>query len=208
MVEGYFCLHLLDYMNSFRLIVNVDGWILTRSIKQNYCWLEKGKSWRLYNSQYTGSMSLLSAISSDGSSFTAAYSSTIDSTTLLAFIESLMKYYSKWSIGDNSEVLLIMDNCPYQASNSTKDKLKRWKINTLYLPPYWPELAPVELLFRSLKSKLRCHREKEHVNFLSQNGIELASSTLKKIRPREVINYWNKFYSEVKHCLHFIRNNC
>ena len=98
-------------------VVNVDGWILTRSIKQNYSRSEKGKSSRLYNSQYTGSMSLLSAISSDGSCFTSAYSSTIDSTTFLAFIESLMKYYSKWSIGDNNEVLLIMDNCPYQASN-------------------------------------------------------------------------------------------
>ena len=153
-------------------------------------------------------MSLLSAISSDGSNFTAAYSSTIDSTTFLAFIESLMKYYSKWSIGDNSEILLIMDNCPYQASNSAKDKLKRWKINALYLPPYWPELAPVELLFRSLKAKLRCYREREQVKFLSQNEIELVSPTLKKIRPKEVINYCNKFFSEVKHCLYFIQNNC
>ena len=69
---------------------------------------------------------------------------------LLAFINNLLEFYSKRTIKSNSEVLLIMDNCPYQTSGSTKDKLREWKVNILYLPPYWPELAPVELMFRSL----------------------------------------------------------
>ena len=71
-------------------------------------------------------------------------------------------------------MLLIMDNCPYQASGSTKDKLREWKVYILYLPPYWPELAPVELMFRSLKSKLKSFRRKESICYLSQKGIDLV----------------------------------
>ena len=73
-LKAIFWLHLIENLNSFKLVVNVDGWVLTRSIKQRYLWLEKGKSCKVYSSQYKGGISLLSAISSDGSSFTTAYS--------------------------------------------------------------------------------------------------------------------------------------
>ena len=206
-LKAIFWLHLIENLNSFRLIVNVDGWILTRSIKQRYSWLEKGKSCKVYSSQYKGSMSLLSAISNDGSSLTAAYSSTIDSTIFLAFIHNLLEFYSKRAIKHNSEVLLIMDNCPYQTSGSTKDKLREWKVNVLYLPPYCPELAPVELMFRSLKSKLRSFRSNESISYLSQKGIDLVTATLAKIRSKEIQSYWGQLYKEVKQCIHFIRDN-
>ena len=153
-------------------------------------------------------MSLLSAISSDGSSFTSAYSSTVNSSVFLAYIKSLLEYYSKRVIRDNSEVLLIMDNCPYQTAKSTREKLRKCRVNVLYLPPYWPELAPVELMFRSLKSKLKSFKDKESINYWSQDGIDLVVTTLKKIRPKEILNYWSKFYKEAKHCLHFIKDNC
>ena len=207
-MKAIFWHHLIENISSFKLIINIDGWILTKAIKQSYSWLDKGKSWKLFNSQYTGSMSLLSAISSNGSSFTAAYSSTVDSSIFLWFIKSLLEYYSKRIIRDCCEVLLLMDNCPYQTSNSTIDQLKKWRINVLYLPPYWPELAPVELMFRSLKSKLKSIRERKCIKYWSQEGIELISSTIKRIRSNEILSYWSQFYKEVKYCLHFIRYNC
>ena len=207
-LKALFWLHLVEFLTSFKLMINVDGWILTKSIKQSYSWLEKRKSWRIYNTKYKGSMSLLSAISSDGSSFTSANSSTVNSSVFLAYIKSLLEYYSKRVIRDNSEVLLIMDNCPYQTARSTREKLRKWRVNVLYLPPYWPELAPVELMFRSLKSKLKSFKEKESINYWSQDGIDLVVTTLKKIRPKEILNYWSQFYKEAKHCLHFIKDIC
>ena len=207
-LKAIFWLHLIENMDSFRLIINVDGWVLTRTVKQSYSWLEKGKSWRLYNSLYTGSMSLLAAISSDGSSFTAAYPSTVNSAVFISFIESMLEYHAKLSIWDNNEVLIIMDNCPYQTAYQTKDKLRTWGVNILYLPPYWPELAPVELMFRSIKAKLKMVRERECIKYISQEGIHIVSSTLTKIRPKEILSYWSLFYKEIKCCLHFIRNNC
>ena len=53
-----FWLHFVENLNSFKLVVNVDGWVLTRSIKQRYSWLEKGKSCKVYSSQYKGRISL------------------------------------------------------------------------------------------------------------------------------------------------------
>ena len=109
---------------------------------------------------------------------------------------------------NNSEVLLIMDNCPYQTARSTREMLRKRRVNVLYLPPYWPELAPVELMSRSLKSKPKSFKEKESINYWSQDGIDLVVTTLKKIRSKEILNYWSQFYKEAKHCLHFIKDNC
>ena len=142
---------------------------------------------------YKKCMSLLSATSSNGSSFTTAYSSTVDSSIFLWFIKSLFEYYSKRIIRDCWEVLVIMDNCPYQTSNSTIDQLKKWRINALYLPPYWQELAPVELMFRSLKSKLKSIREKMHkVLIAGRNWAYFIN--IKRIRSNEILSYWSQFY--------------
>ena len=205
-LKAIFCLDLIEHINLFKLIVNVDGWVLTRTVKQNYSWLKKGKSWKLYNWLYTGSISLLSAISSDGSGFTAAYPSTVNSIIFVEFIESLLEYYAKQATWSNSEVLVIMDNCPYQISDLTKNKLKTLGVNALYLPPYWPELAPVEFLFRSIKAKLRQVKERKCIKFLSKDGIRLVTSTLIKIKPSEILSYWSLFFNEIRNCLRFIRD--
>ena len=41
-LKAIFWLYLFENLNSFKLVVNVDGWVLTRSIKQRYSWLKNG----------------------------------------------------------------------------------------------------------------------------------------------------------------------
>ena len=88
-------------------------------------------------------MSLLSAISSDWSSFTGAYSSTVNAKVFIAIMKDLLKFHMNRSIEDPSKVWVIMDNVPYQKSKLVHEKLKVWRLNVLYLPPYTPEFAPI-----------------------------------------------------------------
>ena len=207
-LKSLFWLNLIqNFKNNIKILINVDGCVISNAIKQNYSWLSRGRSWAIFNSHYTGSMSLLSAISSDGSSFTAAYSSTVNAKVFIAFMEDLLKFHMNRSIEDPSQVWVIMDNVPYQKSKLVHEKLKDWRLNVLYLPPYTPEFAPIELLFRSIKAKLKMHREKQWLSLKSQNGIELVSAALRKIKQKEIWKYWSALFEQVKNCLHFIRNN-
>ena len=74
------------------------------------------KSWMIFNSQFSRSMSLLYATSSDGSSFTAVYSSTVNAKVFIAFVEDLLKFHINKTIEDPSQALVIMDNDSYQKS--------------------------------------------------------------------------------------------
>ena len=198
---------LLHTLSSVKRIINIDGWWLSRTIKQSYSWLSRGKSCKIYNTKYTGSMSLLSAISSEGWSFTAAYTSTVNSDIFIQFIENLFRYINKIDAQSIPKTLIIMDNVPYQKTNKVQSVLSGRRVSTIYLPPYSPELAPIELLFRSLKAKLRKWVDQREVSFSSQHGLEIVCQSLKQIRSKEILRYWTHFYKEIKSSLDFLGEN-
>ena len=49
----------------------------------------------------------------------------------------------------------MLDNASYHSSKNTKERLVNLEFNTKFLPPYYPNLAPVEQFFKLLKSKIR-----------------------------------------------------
>ena len=125
-LKSLFWLNLIQNFKNIKILINIDGWVISNAIKQNYSWLSRGRSWAIFNTHYTGSMYLLSAISSDGSSFTAAYSSTVNAKVFIAFMEDLLKFHMNRSIEDPSQVWVIIDNVPYQKSKLVHEKLKDW----------------------------------------------------------------------------------
>ena len=159
------------------------------------------------NTKYKGSMSLLSAISSEGLSFTAIFTWTIISIDFIQFLENLFRYIEKFEAQTIRQTIIIMDNVPYQKSKLVQKVLREWKVNVFYLPPYSPELAPIELLFRSLKAKLKRRKEQMNISFNSQEGIYVVCKALKSIKPKEILGYWPNFYWEIKRSLEFIRLN-
>ena len=64
---------LLYTLSHVKRIINIDGFWLSRMIKQNYSWLYRGKSSKIYNTKFTGSLSHLSTISDYGFNFIAAH---------------------------------------------------------------------------------------------------------------------------------------
>lgn len=71
--------------------------------------------------------------------------------------------------GTNPHSIIIMDNCSVHHIHEVKDLLQQTGILALYLPPYSPDLNPIEEAFSYVKSYLR-----KHDNIL-QSGIPLTS---------------------------------
>ena len=59
--------------------------------------------------------------------------------------------------GTNPHSVLILDNCSVHHIHEVKDLLHQAGIVVLYLPPYSPDLNPIEEAFNYVKSYLRKH---------------------------------------------------
>lgn len=55
---------------------------------------------------------------------------------------------------DGEKVYLVLDNAPYNRSLKVRDLAKELKIRILYLPPYSPNLNPIERLWKFMKKKV------------------------------------------------------
>ena len=63
--------------------------------------------------------------------------------------------------------LLVMDNCSTHYGDDIKLLCESFGIQLEYLPPYSPDLNPIETTFHTLKSWFRRHAESFEADFTS-----------------------------------------
>lgn len=80
------------------------------------------------------------------------YDGAVNSEKLIHFIEG--ELIKKLSPDD----VIIMDNSPVHTSKAVRERLAELSIRVLFMPPYSPELNPIEETWSVIKNKLR--REK------------------------------------------------
>ena len=94
---------------------------------------------------------------------------------------------------DKTRPLVIIDNAKTHTSRFTKAVMKSLKLDVKLLPPYCPEVAPVELAFRAIKAKLRSQSHLQLVDFSKTSGAELLKKTINSISART----WKEVWTEV-----------
>ena len=70
---------------------------------------------------FESSMSIISAISSDGWSFTGFFHWTIDKTMFIKFLENLFRYLEMYDFHSINQTVFIMDNVLYQKTKWVKE---------------------------------------------------------------------------------------
>jgi len=71
----------------------------------------------------------------------------VDSQVVIDFFDNFAKQITKTTIG-------VLDNASIHTSKKFKAKIDEWEkqgLYLLYLPPYSPELNPIEMLWREMK---------------------------------------------------------
>ena len=81
---------------------------------------------------------------------------------------------------------LIMDNHPVHHAGSVQDYLKKNNIKFLYLPPYSPDLSPIEEAFSKIKQYIKKQKARTVDKLL--NVIKEALDT---ITPKDINGYFN-----------------
>jgi transposase len=96
----------------------------------------------------------------------------------LAFIEQVLVP----ALRTRPEALVVMDNLPAHKAEAVRDALDRAGLSHRHLPPYSPDLNPIEQAWSKLKTRLRAAGARSHEALEDALGPALATITAQDAR--------------------------
>ena len=125
----------------------------TMATKVTYGWIRKGKDKLIATTASRTRVNLLGSISLETMEVTIAAHETIDSKAMEKHFAALRKKYPK-----APKIHLITDRGSYNTSQDTKNAAKKYGIVLHHLPPYSPNLNPIERLWKIMNEYVRNNR--------------------------------------------------
>ncbi|KAI1839882.1 hypothetical protein JX266_013914 [Neoarthrinium moseri] len=104
-------------------------------------WFHRGKRYQI-----------LHAYTQDGVIFAKIYDGTTDSAVFETFIRDLLPCCGRWP---EPKSVLVMDNAPFHLPDMIEQICREAGVKVLFLPPYSPDLNPVEEFFAELKAFIK-----------------------------------------------------
>lgn len=161
-----------------------DGVHPTMATKVTYGWIRKGTDKLIETTGSRTRMNLLGSINLESMDVTIGDYETLDSTAMEEHFKKLRKKYPR-----ALKIHLILDQGSYNKSQKTKDAAKKYGIMLHYLPPYSPNLNPIERLWKVMNEAVRNNRYfktgKEFktaiTDFFEKTWYKIASSMIDKI---------------------------
>ena len=101
----------------------------------------------------------IAAISSEGVVATELITGTVNGDRFYDFLRGTLIPLMLPFNGINSHSVLIMDNCAVHHASKVRQLVQSAGIVSLFLPPYSPDLNPIEEAFSNVKKYLRKHDE-------------------------------------------------
>ena len=196
--QSIFALRVLKNLSLGKIFINVDESSFTKSVKSNYSWLPVGESHPIVNTWGTGRAVVLFALISNGDWLWFISKRTTNSEVFWNFIILLAKYIELWMDFSASESELILDNASIHLSTVTKQITRKLGLRMWLLPQYSPNLAPVEIVFGMLKSKLRMKKSKQVIKFSMISGRKEICDALAGFTKVKVSRLWLVFVREAK----------
>lgn len=95
---------------------------------------------------------ILPAYAQDGIVLSRVFKGSTDASVFEDFIEQLLQHCGKWP---ELKSVLVMDNASFHHSDRIKQMCSEAGVKLVYLPPYSPDLNPIEEYFAELKAFIR-----------------------------------------------------
>jgi transposase len=101
------------------------------------------------------SIACFGAVHLDTGKFVHAFSDPFDAQTFREFLGQLLRHRSR-----NKRMVVILDNARYHHAKLLKDFLEKHRqtLTLLFLPPYSPQLAPIERVWK-LARRIATHNQ-------------------------------------------------
>ena len=197
-VKKLFCTELLKMLLTKELIINVDESSWDRSLKMEYSWFPRSRSYSIINNIFTGKANLILGTMKNDDWIAMIHSETGDSLKFWLFLKVLEKVWLIWRREISLNLTILVDNAIIHTSKLTKSICEGMNILLRLTPPYWPEVAPVEQIFCALKSKLVSSECKGANNFGKIRGLTHIANWLGELSSETWMGAWTNVCQEMK----------
>ena len=143
----------IEYMVQGKTIINIDESVLNQTDERQRGWCKPGQSNMVTTMQRLRSLSIIAAISSEGSFMFTINSGKNNSNTFMLFLIKLSNYLDSINGKWRQNTIVMVDNAPYHRSKLMMEKYELLKVPVMFLGPYQFRLAPVELMFSYIKNR-------------------------------------------------------
>jgi transposase len=145
-------------------------------------WAPRGQRPRQIKRFHRGArFQILPAYTQDGVIHFRVYEGSTDTKVFENFIEELLPYCGKWP---NPRSVLIMDNASFHHSKKIQRLCDDAGVILRYLPPYSPDLNPIEEFFGELKTYIR-QVWHEHEGFIKADFLSFLEECVTVVGGRE-----------------------
>ena len=128
-LQSTYSRRILEDMRSDRVLVNVDESSYNRSIKTNYTWLPIGSSHIVLNINWTGRISVIFRLISNGDWIWMTAGVTTKTFDYWIFLMLLSKYIKILFLGQATSIKLLVDNASIHVSFKSKLIYPLWLLN-------------------------------------------------------------------------------
>ncbi len=112
-------------------------------------WIKKGEDFEVKTNSGRQRVNINGAIEIGSLDVVARSCETVDRYSMCDLLRAI-----RAKNPDEEKIYLVLDNAPYNRSRVVRDLAARLEIRLLYLPPYSPNLNPIERLWRFIKQKV------------------------------------------------------
>lgn len=134
-------------------VLFADGVHPTMATKISYGWIPTGVRKPIATTASRTRMNLLGALDLENMKLYTTEHDTLNYESMIEHMEHLRKAYPK-----APKIHLILDQGPYNVSKQTKEAAVQLNIVLHYLPPYSPNLNPIERCWKIMNEHARNNR--------------------------------------------------
>ena len=198
LVKTLYWSELLKLLIDGKGVVNIDESSFNRSIKNHYSWLPIGESASILNANVKGKSTLILGVWSTGKWFSVIMLNTVNSYKFWIFLRLLELIVKEEYRDAENFPIIVLDNARTHSSKIAQKIIKNFVFKMRFSVPYWPEVAPVELTFGKIKSKLRSQGGTAVIDFEKEKGIEKIFRFTESIEQSSWVRAWIKKIQEAK----------
>ena len=116
-------------------------------------WIRKGKEYEVKTNSGRQRVNINGAIEMKTLNVVSRSCKKVNGSSMCALLRAIRLRH--WGA---RKIYLILDNAPYNKSSPVRDLAKELKIRIMYLPPYSPNLNPIERLWKYMKKEVMANR--------------------------------------------------
>jgi transposase len=181
-------LQLLEDTPAHESILFIDAVHPTMATKISYGWIKKGVNKPIATTASRTRVNIIGAIELKTMTVISDFVETVNADSIKSFFEKLRQSYPK-----AEKLHIILDQSGYHRSQAVKEAALLYNIELHYLPPYSPNLNPIERLWKVMNEQVRNNVVFESAQAFREQLALFFSATIPKIKTSLVTRITDNF---------------